>query len=343
MKRHLASCAVLFLASSVAFSATITGKVLDQAGEPVAGATVWVYFGERSSLEFTTTTTTADDGSFVVRDAKRETLDEATQHYAIYAHKPGLSVDYVVVRDIAKPCVITLVKPAPISGRILGEGGLPLEGVSIKAFLASVGEWGSPDRRHFSLPNEVQEACQVHTDVNGAFELRALPPSWEATLELSAGGYGTIHIGPEADLGALQLQPAGGLKGRLVFEEKPDGFAPCTVWARAEPRDRHLYVSAMTTADGDGAFEFAELAPGRYSLSLEYQPSSTVHFLSMGDIEVKPREETIVELVGEDAFPVGGRVLAADTGDPIEGAVVGLYRYTANREYSSAGRTERAL
>ncbi len=341
MKRHSICCAALLVfALSVAFPATLKGKVVSEAGEPIAGATVWVYFADGHSLEVVSTTVTADDGSFVVEDPGRDTLDGTKQQrYTVYLHKPDLSVECAEIRDTAKLHEITLAQPAPISGRILGEGGLPLEGATIELQTASFGEWGSPERRHLSLTSPVREACQVHTDANGAFELRALPAGWEATLELSAGGYGRLQIGREADLGALQLEPAGRLRGRLVLDPKPDDFAPCTVSVSTELRDRHLHASATATAGEDGAFEFPELAPGRYSLSLHEQPSSTLHFLGMADIEVKPREEAVVEVVGEDAFPVRGRVLAADTGDPIEGAVVGLYRYAANREYSSAGRT----
>ncbi|MBM3956812.1 MAG: carboxypeptidase regulatory-like domain-containing protein, partial [Gemmatimonadetes bacterium] len=345
MKHVALLCLVvlLVLVASAAQALTITGKVVDPAGKPIGGATVWLHFrgpGGPYRWQPVASTQAAADGSFSLTDPAREKIRPTdAERYAVTAHKAGLTVDGAQVSDTAERLKLTLAEASAVTGRVLGEGAKPIEGALVMVTRAYLRPDPSSITRYFPVPDDVSEALGVRTDAQGAFELRLLPEGWQPGLTVSASGYGRVALRREAsERATFWLQPAGSLRGKLVFARKPERLAECVLRASAEVQEDG-YVSEEVSPDEQGAFVFPELPPGSYRLSVEKQPLQDEHLVGLIRAAVTSGEEAMLEWGAQTTYPLHGRVIASDTKNGLPGVAVAFYFQGSDGSYSPKATT----
>lgn len=341
MKFFRASCIILsVLCCSVARPATLTGRIVDETGEPVAGAKVWLYrfvWEPEVGFQVIATATSAEDGSFSLDDPDVEVGTERDKWY-VYAYQPGLALDSVETTDASQALELRLTQPRVISGRLLGEGGKPLVGATVRISDCTIGQHGAVDYRRFFLSKELAEQLAARTDETGHFELRATPKGSRSDLSIIAEGYGSLHVSSTVDLSVLRLEPAGSISGRVVGADDPAAAAGTELRLHGEIDAHRVSAFARATTDAEGRFSAPELVPGIYRLSARGAPEALYHVRGKEGVEVKSREETVIELTAERTALVTGRVVADDTGEGLPGAALSLNQ--SEPQYYTSGKTD---
>ena len=344
MKSRIACLVVLaVILPSAAHAAVITGTVVDAAGQPVAGAKVWLYYPHTTDdgqfdWGLVATGEAAADGSFTLEDPQREApLPEKRQWY-LSAYREGLAVGGAQTRDPGQPVELRLLEADVVPIEVRGADGAPLAGVPARMVTAYPPAPPPAGERPISLPPEVADACAVTTDGAGAGTFRALPVGWRGTFRVTAPGYGALTISGEGGLAALaglRLQAAGSLRGSVTGLDDPALAAGARV--QVDGRLGSLQAGETMTVDEKGQFACAELPPGPYRLYVNQQPTGPYHLRGNPQVEVRSGEATTVELTAEKVVPVTGRVVAPDTGAGIAGATVSLAQYESG--YTTRGTT----
>jgi len=278
----------------IAAPASLVGNVIDAAGEPLPGATVYAAAGERTFGGVAA----GRDGSF-----------------SLGGIPPG-PIQVVAVSGVARSRVgpleilegetahVTLQLGAhELRGRVVGTDGRPLPG-------ASVAIW--PEGGPRSL------ATALTAGGDGAFAAGGLPGGpmrVEASYEALRGE----RRGVSAADGEVILTLAGGELAGLVLREG----RPATEFSvAASPLDPGTSGGTLRSfVAADGRFRMS-LPPGRWEVRAS-APSTTV---ATAQVEVPERgasDEVVLEL--EAGGVVEGRVVSPD-GAPIEGARVSVAR-----------------
>lgn len=139
--------------------AQVSGRVVDEIGKPVAGASVWLRSGQPSRLEFRSAITDRG-GAFQFADVAPGTatlaaLAEGLSWGGIHRHglMPG---------QIDNSAVLRLAAPAELRLQITNEEGQPVAGVR-----PGMISWKAADAPEFWLPSELPQLGGVPTECSG--------------------------------------------------------------------------------------------------------------------------------------------------------------------------------
>jgi protocatechuate 3,4-dioxygenase beta subunit len=256
-------------------AATLAGLVVDPAGAPVSGAELWAtsrtelwpggwpraWTDSQGRFRFTHLPARAAGVVLASRDGYR------SSETAIVTPAPG---------EAARPLRLVLEPGEAVAvGRMVGPGGAPLEGVSVRL----VG--GSANRR-------------TRSDPDGRFRFAALAPgSYRLLAELP--GFGPVErelvAGPQADWGTLELEPAVTLAGRVTDGDGRPLERALVFLVPARKGVPHFDRTAAVRTDADGRFRFADLTRGeRYAVAVTLTGYAAVE---LEEVEV-PRAEPLV-------------------------------------------------
>lgn len=263
----------------------VSGRVIDEAGDPVGGASV--------SLQSSGTTWSEADGSFVMRGVGDGT-------HTLTANREGLgraAAEVVVAGGPVSGIELQLSNRAGtlLTGRLLG-----LSPESLRE--ARVNTWGG------------QGSGPARVDPDGSYRISNLSPGeWRVTAHagiLHAEGKVLIEPGtPEAVLD-LEFPPSQKLVGRILVDGQPLGGAELTLFVekrRAGGRYRTGYDGTFTIPD----------APVASSALLIQQPEKGFGYILplMGLTESR---EILLDIATGN---LRGKVTAA-TGEPVPDAVI---------------------
>lgn len=255
----------------------IAGKVVDEHGDPIAGAFVDAQPKGASGLTTAPSTTSAPDGVFVLTD-----LDPGT--YQVAAVHAELSPTIVEAQAGARDLVLKLVIGLQITGHIISANSQqPIPAASIAIL------------QHRGLLRDVVKTVSV-LDALGTYRIAGVLPG-NYSLIASAYGYApspehvldvTVDVSEDIALsqgGSLSgtvidrvtHKPVGNARVALAADNLPDGSSPLP------------FVGSATT-DDTGAFIFTGLPIGRESLEVV---ALDHHTRTIGGIEV----------VGDETLP----------------------------------------
>jgi hypothetical protein len=270
----------------------VSGLVMDRQGKGLAGATVRLTEGRRSSQE----TLTGEDGSFTLQDV-------ADGLYALTANRQGflqsggprdLRVEGADVHGLE----IQLVEGeegATLTGRLLGLAPEEVERAKVRAFSA-----------------DLQEEGDVGTD--GTYRISGLSPGdWTVLASASATNrqlQAVARIEPGASGSVLDFDFGKGftLSGKVLVDGAPLANAEVTVMS---PNGNQ---TAQTSYDG--RFQIRNLSPG---------PSFLMVLASRGalgqdqELEMDGDREMTLEI---RTGVLRGQVVSEGTGEPIAEATV---------------------
>lgn len=290
----------------------VSGRVLDENGEPLAGASISLVpaapplhgLGARSTADGSFRIEAVPDGVYRLFGNSRSHTQMAEPDEVSVA---GREIEGLVVR---------LGRGATITGRILGAAEADLRNLFVEA----------------RPPGAEEPYTMGDLDAEGAYRISPLMPgTWQVTASLPSGlsATGTVQVnaGEEAVLD-LELPRGRALTGRVLLDGRPlpgaqviglpsDGYQ--------DPLDRE----ARTMTRHDGSFALRGLRPGR--LFLMVHDKAIVHSESL--VLSADREVTVEILSGR----LSGHVLAA-TGEPIEETTISLRREPELGDWSQAAQ-----
>lgn len=307
---------VTLQAAAAAAHETIAGRVLDPAGEPLAGARVR---GDPEADEPGAEAVTDDDGRFVLRDL-------APGPHRVEARHPGLAPVWASgVPAGADALVLQLSRGAAIVGTIASEDGTAIAGATVVAL------------RHGGPLTRVSQAQTTVFDAAGEYRLEGLPPGTYDVVG-GAAGHALVRVpGVEVDATDVEvplvLRRGGRISGRVIDERTRAPVALARVEVErslaAGASVAPLRASALT--DDAGAFEIRGVEPGRASLlayALDHVPRTisgleVVAGADAGPVEIELRPGA--EGVGERFDIVGIGVMVRVDGETlhIDGVVEG--------------------
>jgi hypothetical protein len=299
---------------------SVSGRLVDAIGDPVAGAQVVAVHADAGSTFVTRAGVSADDGGWSI-------VGVPPGEIAIYVDPidqpwqwvPGVYDSADAERFLATEDIfvgdVSLLPGVTVGGAVDGSDG-PVESGKVTVYASS---------RVASSPI-----------VDGRFEVRGLPPG-EVTAWAEADGFGYTYW-PDHDRPAAwrSIPDEGGRLDDLDFQLGPEATV---VGQLAGDGDRSagsvlLWNDDFTVAFGasldvDGRFTLPKLYAGRYQLVIfggEVGYIDDVARDAGGEpLDVDVPVADVVSLPALSLPPgavVSGRVTDADTGAPVKGAVV---------------------
>lgn len=314
-------CVVASIAVAVEPTRPVGGRVVDEKGQPLAGARVTAYQfqlntpGAGEEREVSSVVTGAD-GRFLFN----EPMDASA--LTIVAIKDGKCVDWTdPLNGFAAEPVLQLGPAAAIEGEIVDEEGKAVAGASVAALLRIE----TPTARKMFRPL-AGEVLKARTDAQGRFRFANIPETAVVGFDLSAPGRARAladrPFAPGQKGLRFVLPPEGRLNGRVV--EKGASRALANVCLQAVGSLTSGVQMAWATTDKEGRFSLSGLSGGKYRVSIvgagkdlpewigsqEKAPVETGKVAS--DVKIEAVRGGILELVLTDAAtnePVAGTAL----------------------------------
>ncbi len=231
----------------------VTGRVVDEKGDPVAGAEVWLstewdIFDD--FLEFEQQLTT-NDGRFTF-----EALDAGVWSLGVFKHGyPRFELKGIDSTSPATEIEVVLTRGADIVGTIIDADGTPAVAHRIDATLV-------PNAA--SAKSGVTTSMPTRSDRLGRFAFHGLKPgAWVLRAKPGVERHITVEAREELDV-QLQLAPTLTLTGRTLTGQDP--LPQVRVIASTDPKG--LGNSVSTRSDGKGVFRLALPGADTYQIFL---------------------------------------------------------------------------
>ncbi|MBI3947797.1 MAG: carboxypeptidase regulatory-like domain-containing protein [Armatimonadetes bacterium] len=330
---------------------TIHGRVTNEAGKPVAGATVQVFDRAPYDQRLLGTKMTGPDGSYRFDGLRFPVEDQGNVRATVIVTHPEYGVgglNGIALRGREVDLPFTLYPAAALEGVVADQAGKPLAGATATAVLVS-----RPDQflSTTAIPEALRPRFSAHSDGGGAFTIGGLPRGSRVSIKVSAPGFATYYdhtilseqgTTPRV---TVRLRPGGEITGRVVYEGTGKPAVGLRVFcqvqdrahvARSFPKDVLLLADAVT--DARGRYNLRGLAPAPWNVMLllpEPQPTEWTAAAAEG---VSVTAGKITE--GVDLKLVKGSLLTirtanARTGAPVPDVGVG-YHGAARPESSAA-------
>ncbi len=279
---------------------TLSGTVRDDAGKPVAGASMHL-FAQGWSTPPPVDPTDAG-GRFTAAGI------EPGEYWIVAragARAPGLAQVVVTERDDAG-VDLALGEGGYVTGRTVDDSGRPIAAASVRP--EAFGGRG--------LPQLVSDTLVGTSREDGSFALGPLPAG-AFSFVVSHRGHATQRVSAtvaalqSSDLRDVVLEAGLAIRGEVRDRE---GAGLAGVLVRAEPRGGGEGPNAEAESDAAGAFALSGLSAGAYSLSAE-----AVGY-ARGRASATAGGEPVV-IVLDSGGTITGRVVDA-AGQPVDGATV---------------------
>ena len=290
----------------------LEGRVLDEAGQPVAGA--HVSYGERPDALISgdeTTATTNGNGGFVIPDLPR------TGKLWLGARADGMITESAVPVTLPpdEPVELHLRPARSLEGRVVDEAdGSPIAGAMVDAH-KSVQH--SRSGVHFGVG---QSSGHATSDDDGRFVIDGLE-SGRFDVRASMDGYRPVRVEamiPEQERArpvTLPLAEGLEIRGRLV-DESDAPVVGVPVGCRAADSGGYVGGTASGAFTGpDGEFVHSGLAPGDYVLQAEGEGGARARAQAAAGardvvLRLEPPGAVVVRVVDPDGDPVPGAEVA---------------------------------
>lgn len=302
----------------------LTGKVVDENGQPVAGARVLSY--QLSFLppvaKLEQETTTADDGSFALAGLPALIGGGMEQARSVIVLAEGHAVGGAMIEGSGPqgPLTLRLSQPVAVSGKVTGPDGKPAAGATVRT-LGVMPPTYEAGMEPFVVLWDTAGSATAETDAEGAFTLEGLPASNMLILYVEHPDYaGRMYQGAAAEGLTIALQAAGSIEGQVVLRETKQGIAQAKIFGMADGEEGSW---GWATTDEAGRYRLTGLGAGKYQVMV-FPAEEGVEWVSTGSREasVVAGQATQLDLEVIRGEVVKGRVVDEETGQPVAGAVV---------------------
>jgi protocatechuate 3,4-dioxygenase beta subunit len=290
----------------------ITGRVVDERGEPIGTALVVLETPVRTDFR-TFHTRSAPDGKFEIASVTEGRYQVAAEAEGFAPmHRRDLAV---LAEQEVEPLELVLGRSGAVTGRILGLDPEQLARVELRA---------DDDENDLTRPGRV--------DVQGHFEIRDLSPgAWELRAELAneqrtVTGRVVVAAGETAERD-LEFGHRLTLSGRVEYDGEP------LPGARVSVRAAKLALERTALTDYDGGFRIEELEPDRYWVGVRHSAEMLTH---NDTLDLTGDREIVIRL---EAGALDGKVVDAATREPVAAAIVQLHP-VAGTDFVVAGGSD---
>lgn len=263
---------------------TVTGKITDSAGLPIAGALIAIQNNVDGGPIILTRVISAIDGAYTVNNLQpgnyiaAVSADGFQNQFAAFA----VSRDSVTIHDFTLP-----FSPGVIQGTVTGTGGVQIFGAAIEIRVTNAN--GVTIFSLFTDPNGRFEADNL---APGSYTILASAANFQtaaATTAVTAGGSSAISLVLNSDPGSVQGTAADSVTKAAI------------IGASVNILDQHTFLVGSTVTDSSGSFRVNSLSPGNYTVVIQasnYQSSTfgaivTANAITPVDCALQPDPGTI--------------------------------------------------
>lgn len=304
-------------------TALLRGQVVDAAGRPIAGASLWIEpagrSGGRSIDPGTWRATSAADGSFFISGAASGHAYRLHAEATSYAPET-LAIPPAPAGTTREPVRVVLARGRLVQGTIADTQGTPLAGAEVALLpVAVTGDGG--------YSQNIAARRTSTTNARGVFEFAGTPPGRH---ELTASHPEHVRVQPPAfevppgegtkDVGTLTLDVGAAIEGVVRdFQRRPVSGAQVKAHQNNIDHRRPLDPETRTAlTETDGTFRIAGLRAEPVDLVVEAEGYERFEMAA-----ARPQAGGLIEVeLGEGARLVG-RVLDAD-GEGVANAYIWL-------------------
>jgi uncharacterized GH25 family protein len=329
--RLLALAFIFAYSASAAEPVTITGKVVDVAGQPVPHATVMVHSaGAKIGYSSYCPTCYKDCGKRTVTDSEGTFMIGGLSPdlwFTLLAVKDGYSAAYVEKADPAKgPAEPAKLKPRPaiedmsqiVRGMVVDTHGTPLKDAVVEQSGVKFKDARGVGTQ-FGAFNWIDQA--VVTNDKGEFEIAYSKPAVAMILNVEARGMAPkLFMEPTgADRKTMTVSDGALVRGRLMYNGKPVGNAEVGLITQNR-RSGQTYPEIRIGTRDDGTFAITNVPAGRLwllypkmeslasrGIGADVVPLETKddgQEVDLGDIQLKPAYTLRGKIVLTDGKPV---------------------------------------
>ena len=315
----------------------VSGRVVDDQGEPIPGAGVWLSFGFEKDSDRTPHAVADEAGRFAL-PIPEATLGDPNEFIkaGIWAVAPGHTIGTARAQSRDKPAeVVVALGPATDTAfKVVGPGGRPIIGARVNPYLIM-----SPNRAYMPPPRGMIPQVGGTTDAKGRVVLPALGRADLSSVEVVAEGFGrqTLRLNDRADEPAertVRLRAVGRVEGRIVAD-RPEQARGVTLYFTTEAAlnlgSWQAEGLARVVTDLDGRFAVPALAAGKLRIEGAVDAALPVRLRLPDALTVRPDDATRFDIPLVPAVKVRGIVRAHGSNEPLAGAQVSV-RYGTYRQ-----------
>ncbi|MBN2180504.1 MAG: carboxypeptidase regulatory-like domain-containing protein [Sedimentisphaerales bacterium] len=327
---------VNYSAAQDAKEVTFTGRVVDDAGEPVVGAKVGLYkikidVGVMSyDVELMQQLSTEDDGKFVFRT--QADGDELTSQTIILVRKEGLAFGWAnwQLNDNSDAGII-LNKAQVLAGTVVDEARKPVADAEISISFMVV---RTQERPQYLIGQTLPDVLTVKTNKDGKFSFENIPAGATAEFVIKKTGKATVSTLDIQNSRGEQLQFAAGqtdIEIILPDEAKIEGTVVDKATGKPVPDVKMIIMKGLNPqpfgqrtfiSKEDGTFSVDSLAAGVHKIQIVSSAEGLDDWVAE-PMEVitepgKTKSGVKVELIRGGILEV--EVTEADSNKPIENA-----------------------
>ena len=266
-----------------------SGKVVDDANKPVAGAKVTLYQlmpdvgGQELKKATTEEQITKEDGGFSF--SAETPADKQYQFAMLIARKDGFAIgwdNWDMRKD--KTTELALSKPYTLRGIVVDDADKPVVGAEVRISMLLIGNPFSGQEKGRYLYNiEPLDLLVTATDTKGIFMFNNIPAEAKAEFSIKKAGMATIStfkppqsINSASDYNPAQytvkskdiriVQPAEArIEGKVIEKDSSKGIGGVRLICSGQNRSGQLGVKPVVSKD-DGTFSFEGLEAGTYTI-----------------------------------------------------------------------------
>ncbi|QDT07881.1 Regulatory protein BlaR1 [Rubripirellula lacrimiformis] len=328
-----------------------SGRVVDADGNPVAGAKLYssVY---REGLPPSTPMAKSDDrGEYTIAFPQGLPYEG----YFVWCYSPDHSIRVVrmaaLFRDqnskVVKNAEIRLPRMESVDFNVFLPDGKPAEGMTVSPLFFAVpsGVYESDERAAANeyFPDELARELAARTDDQGRATIRSIQRRLNGGMRVKSDGFGQQDfLGVPSD---LKLAAVGRVEG-AIEADAPLRFHGQELWIGSDPRlnngakntlvgtDRKPRSQVRVKLDADGRFVIPEMIEGQLVLHSTSGSVAQYQLMVHGQPRVIAGQTTQVVVDVLPTVSLTGKVLAADTRQPVVGASINVMLPARGRYYT---------